>query len=43
MNSKDKYINLILKRFCNKKIVVIKFLLSYIPKQNFITKWFWHI
>lgn len=43
IDGKSEYVSLILKKFYKKKEVVIKFTLSYIPKQNFITKWFWHI
>lgn len=38
IDGESEYVNLILKKFYKKKEVVIKFTLSYIPKQNFIIK-----
>lgn len=43
MDSRGKYISFGLKKFYKEEKVVIEFTLAYTPKQNFITKWAWHI
>lgn len=43
MNSKGKYIILVLNKFYKKKKVVMEFISLYIPEQNSIAKWFQYI
>lgn len=38
MAERGRYFSLILKKFCNKKRIVMKFTLAYMPEQNFIAK-----
>lgn len=41
--SKNKYVSLILKKFCKEKRIIMEFTSPNIPKQNSIAKWSWHI